>query len=152
MYIYIYVYIYMYIYVYVHLYICVYIFMYLHTYYMLRVLTIEGSLPAVRRYAYIYVCLYNIHIYMYIYVYIFISIYIHLIYISITCRAHFHVQELFTNPSQLMSGGQGAFDGFQQQQMQFNNVQTGIYMLIPLLMPLAGLHFCVGLDFVTPLL
>jgi len=53
------------------------------------VLTIEGSLPAVR-------------------------------------RAHFHVQEIFTDPSQLMSGSQGAFDGgFQQQQMQFNNGQTG---------------------------
>ena len=35
-------------------------------------------------------------------------------------RAHFHVQELFTDPAQLMTGGvsQGGFDMFQQQQQQ----------------------------------
>jgi hypothetical protein len=45
-------------------------------------------------------------------------------------RAHFHIQELFTDPAQLMTGGQGqgqgGFDGFQQQQ-QMNFNQSGIY-------------------------
>ena len=33
---------------------------------------------------------------------------------------------------------------------QLLKVSSIIYMLTLLLMPLAGLHFCVGLDFVTP--
>jgi hypothetical protein len=39
-----------------------------------------------------------------------------------------------------------------QKRISVLSVPFIICMLTLLLMPLAGLHFCVGLDFVTPLL
>lgn len=49
---------------------------------------------------------------------------------SLYHRAHFHVQELFTDPAQLMTGGigqSGGFDMFQQQQQQMGyNVNQSV--------------------------
>jgi hypothetical protein len=77
-------------------------------------------------YIYIYIYIYKIYIYVYIYIYIYIyiHIYIYLYRDALAMAAR--------TPSNLRS------------------VSFIISMLTLLLIPLAGLHFCVGLDFVTP--
>jgi hypothetical protein len=155
-YTYIYIYIYINIYIYVYSYIYIYIYVYINT-----ICIYTGGVPGAEPLpfmglpllgtliSFIYICMY-VYIFIFIWIYIYVYVYIYA-YICIPfSEPELHPSYVLRSIVLTSAISNQVYLGYLLLGCSVISVSFIIDMLTLLFMPLGGLHFYVGLDFMTP--